>query len=255
MFAALDSPLAVLAATLVVLSLATCTGAWLRTRRGALTDDTQQQLLTIFGASLTLLGLVLGFAFSMALGRYDQRKHYEEAEANAIGTEYDRAGLLPAADASRVRTLLRDYLGQRVLFYEARDQSDLGPIEAGTSRMQSELWSAVASPAGSLATPAMALAISGMNDVLNSQGYTRAAWWNRIPYEAWVLMTAIAVCCNLLFGFSTRDAKAGAWLLIVLPVVVSIAFAMIADLDSPRGGIIRLVPENLLAVAASLGSK
>ena len=37
-------------------------------------------------------------------------------------------------------------------------------------------------------TPVIALAVSGMNDVLNSQGYTQAAWWNRIPIAAWGLM-------------------------------------------------------------------
>jgi hypothetical protein len=57
-----------------------------------------------------LLGLIIGFSFSMATSRYDQRKNYEEAEANAIGTEYVRADLLPAADAATVRTLLRKYL-------------------------------------------------------------------------------------------------------------------------------------------------
>ena len=40
-------------------------------------------------ATLTLLGLIIGFSFSMAIGRYDLRRTYEEAEANAIGTEYE----------------------------------------------------------------------------------------------------------------------------------------------------------------------
>ena len=53
----------------------------------------------------------------MAISRYEQRKNYEEAEANAIGTEYVRADLLPAADAQRVRTLLANYTDQRILFY------------------------------------------------------------------------------------------------------------------------------------------
>ena len=43
----------------------------------------------------------------MAISRYDQRKNYEEAEANAIGTEYVRADLLPGPDAAKVRALLR----------------------------------------------------------------------------------------------------------------------------------------------------
>ena len=50
---------------------------------------------SVQAAALTLLGLIIGFSFSMATGRYDLRKSYEEAEANAIGTEYVRADLLP----------------------------------------------------------------------------------------------------------------------------------------------------------------
>jgi hypothetical protein len=60
----------------------------------------------ISGAMLTLLGLIIGFTFSMALSRYDQRKTFEEAEANAITTQYVRADFLPAADAAKVRALL-----------------------------------------------------------------------------------------------------------------------------------------------------
>src|SRR5262245_39386254 len=62
---------------------------------------------TVLTATLTLLALIISFSFSMAVNRYDQRKNYEEAEANAIGTEYARADLLPAddgAEASRVAT-------------------------------------------------------------------------------------------------------------------------------------------------------
>ena len=91
-----------------------------------------------------------------------------------------------------------------------------------------------------------------MNDVLNSQGYTQAAWWNRIPIAAWGLMAAIAICCNLLIGFSVRDAKAEGLLLLILPLVVSISFFLIADIDSPRGGVIRVNPQNLISLAESL---
>jgi hypothetical protein len=88
---------------------------------------------------LTLLALIIGFTFSMALGRYDMRKNYEEEEANAIGTEFLRADVLPATDAAKVRALLLSYLDQRVLFYTTRDKQELGKINAMTSKLQSEL--------------------------------------------------------------------------------------------------------------------
>ena len=97
----------------------------------------------------------------------------------------------------------------------------------------------------------IALAVSGMNDVLNSQGYTQAAWWNRIPIAAWILMVVIAVCCNLLIGYGVRRAEK-VILFLALPLVVSIAFFLIGDIDSPRRGIIRVHPQNLQSLAESL---
>ncbi len=65
----------------------------------------------------------------MAVSRYDLRESYEEAGANAIHTEYVRADLLSAADALKVRALLKRYLDQRVLFYETRDAQPLQQID------------------------------------------------------------------------------------------------------------------------------
>jgi len=93
--------------------------------------------------------------------------------------------------------------------------------------------------------------VAGMNDVLNRQGYTQAAWWNHIPKAAWVLMGAIAVCCNLLIGMPAGEVKTRIPLL-VLPVVLAIAFMLLADLDSPRGGIIRVAPQNLHSLLTSM---
>jgi hypothetical protein len=203
-------------------------------------------------STLTLLALIVGFTFSMALGRYDQRKNYEEAEANAIGTEHVRADLLPPADATKVRTLLLDYLDQRILFYRTRDEQQLSLINARTAKLQAELWTTVRGPAVAQPTPVLALALSGMNDVLNSQGYTQAAWWNRIPIAAWGLMAAIAICAIALVGFGVRNAKAASRFLLILPLVVSIPFFLIADIDSPRAGLIHVRPQNLLVLSQSL---
>lgn len=219
-------------------------------------EDTRHDLDLAVAGTLTLLGLIIGFSFSMATSRYDQRKNYEEAEANAIGTEYVRADLLPAADAARVRALLVEYLNQRILFYKTRDEEELRQINSATDRLQTDLWSAVTTPAdASRATPVLALAISGMNDVLNSQGYTQAAWWNRIPMAAWAMMGLIAVCANLMFGYGARRARPGGIDLVVLPLVLSIALFLIADIDSPRRGVIRVNPQNLVSLAESLHAR
>ena len=214
-------------------------------------EEAREDFGVVLAATLTLLGLLIGFSFSMAAGRYDQRKNLEEAEANAIGTELVRAGLLQPADATKVRALLSHYLDQRVLFYVG-EEKQLREINTHTGQLQSDLWSAVQAPAIAQPNPVTALAVSGMNDVLNSQGYTQAAWWNRIPHAAWALMALIAICCNLLVGYGSRNTKVTGILLLIVPLVVSIAFLLIADLDCPRGGLIHVYPQNLLSLSASL---
>ena len=245
-------PLLIFVLSFVALWLAARIGTSLRRRQRDLEEDIREDFGVVQAATLTLLGLIIGFSFSMAVSRYDQRKNYEEAEANAIGTEYVRADLLAAADGTKVRALLRDYLDQRVLFYTAHDEQELRQINARTAQLQTDLWSAVQASAAAQPTPIVALAVAGMNDVLNSQGYTQAAWWNRIPTAAWGLMAAIAICCNLLVGYGSPSTKAGAKLLLVLPLVVAIAFMLIADIDAPRHGFIQVNPQNLISLIESL---
>jgi hypothetical protein len=250
----LNFPVFISVISVVVLWVSALTGASIIKKLRALNENSREDFGFILAAILTLLGLIIGFSFSMAISRYDQRRNYEEDEANAIGTEYVRAGLLPAPDAEKVRLLLRKYLEQRILFYRTREASELRQINATTTQLQNELWSAVQGPAGAQPTPVVALVVSGMNDVLNSQGYTQAAWRNRIPRSAWVLMLLIAICCNVLVGYGSHPAKPDSVLLLVLPVVVSIAFLLVADIDSPRGGLIHIPPDNLASLAQSLHS-
>jgi hypothetical protein len=194
--------------------------------------------------------LIIGFSFSMAVSRYDQRKNLEEEEANAIGTEYVRADFLPATDAARVRDLLARYTNQRIRFYQERDLDRLSQINTETTNLQNALWSAVSGPAKAQPTPLAARVASGMNDVLNSQGYTQAAWWNRVPTGAWLLMGLVAITCNLLLGYSER--RTAKTTLLIFPFVLTIAYFLIADIDSPRRGVIYVEPLNLIALLPSL---
>jgi hypothetical protein len=242
-------PLLVFVVSFIVFWLSALVGACFRKRR-PLAADQREDFGVIQAAALTLLGLLIGFTFSMAIERYQQRKNYEEAEANAIGTEYVRADLLPATDAARVHELLKNYLDQRIQFYTARGAQRLRQIDTNTVQLENELWSIVQARAALQPTPVVTLATSGMNDVLNSQGYTQAAWWNRIPVAAWILVAAIAIGCNLLIGYGAH--RTSTILFMVLPLAVSVSFFLIADIDSPRRGVIRVQPQNLMSLSQTL---
>lgn len=246
----LNEPILVFMFSLVVMVLSVLVGVFLARKVRPVQDDERDDLGLVINASLTLLALIIGFSFSMAVSRYDQRKNYEEEEANAIGTEYVRADLLPADSAAQVRQLLKQYLDQRLLFYTTHDPRQLAAINNETAKLQDKMWAAVQSAAKAQPTPPVALVVAGMNDVLNRQGYTQAAWWNRIPKGAWSLMATLGICCSLLIGYGSH--KKGILLFTVLPFLVSIAFVLIADIDSPRSGVIHVAPQNLISLAQSL---
>ena len=246
-------PLTIFVLAFVLQSGAAYLGYFLR-RRGQPNDElVRKDFATIVPAALTLMALIIGFSFSMASSRYDQRKVFEEAEANAIGTEYVRADLLPASQTLKIKSLLKAYTELRIAFYVETDATDLSEIDSQTMALQNELWQAVKEPALVTQTPIVALVVAGMNDVLNSQGFTQAAWLNRLPVNVWTLQILVALAGNFLFGYSERRDRPAR--LMLLPLIVSVPLFLIADIDSPRGGLIHVKPQNLDVLIKGFGSE
>jgi hypothetical protein len=236
---------------LLVMWLMACAGLWIGRRKKSAGEEDKGHLALVVSATLTLLGLIIGFTFSMASTRYDQRRLYEEQEANAIGTEYVRADLLPPDQAAMVKQTLLTYLDWRIGFYSSDYGEKVHTDDQKTVALQATLWQHILPQAHASPNPVTALVVSGMNDVLNSQGYTQFSWWNRIPGSAWGLMIVIAAFSNLLVGYAAQRSHPGK-LLLALPLIVSISFFLISDIDSPRGGIIRIPPVDLISLSQQL---
>ena len=252
MWALVDHPILLSLVCFVVIAAAGWIGHQLRRKAGPIDEDDRSDLSLIVTATLTLLGLIIGFTFSMAVTRYDLRKHSEADEANSIGTEYNRAYMLPQAESVAVHDLLNEYLGLRIQFYEIRhDPGQLNQVEIRRDKVQKKMWEIVASVGESKPTATIALVVAGMNQVIDNQGYAQAAWWNRIPRAAWILMVAIAVCSNFLVG--CNSCKYGKPLYLVLPLAIAVSFMLIADIDSPRNGVIFIRPDNLRSLSETMG--
>jgi hypothetical protein len=145
----IDSPLTMFVIALVAQGLSVYVGDFLRKRTQQLRQDERHDFDTVRATTMTLLALIIGFTFSMAVIRYDQRKTLEEREANAIGTEYLRADLLPGDIGAQTKQLLKKYLDLRVAFYE----DDEAPKIGQDARSPTELWTVVASAANKAPTP------------------------------------------------------------------------------------------------------
>jgi hypothetical protein len=110
MSAIVNFPLLVFALSFAVLGLSAKAGDTLRKKSSGVREDAGHDFGVVLTGALTLLALIIGFSFSMAINRYDLRKNDEQAETTAIAIEYIRTNLLPPGDASRAQELLRNLI-------------------------------------------------------------------------------------------------------------------------------------------------
>jgi hypothetical protein len=154
-------------------------------------------------------------------------------------------------DARRVylgAKLLRTYANQRIAFYSEPDR----PLtnDAETARTQAALWASVLPEAKAHPTQVTAILVSGMNDVINSQGYALAAWRDRLPMEVWALLILVAAACNFLIGFGADRLPPATQA--ILPLTAALAFVLIADVEGPRNGLVQVDPINLRDAAKGM---
>ncbi|MDR6201441.1 bestrophin-like domain [Paraburkholderia graminis] len=252
MAAFVDHPAILFLVLFVLFIAAVAFGVFVLRRLSPLHEDERDDFSAVQGATLTLLALLIGFSISMAVNRYDQRKVLEEAEANAIGTEFARADLTEPDIRDEMKAALIQYTRLRLTEFRTRDHAERKQLDGELAALQSKSWLQATHVGKSQPTPIGSLVVAGMNDVLNSQDYSEAARINHIPLGAWVLMIVIAVFGCAVQGYGAKGKRRTALLMTILPVTISLSLALIADIDSPRGGIIRVQPQNLARLLQSL---
>ena len=226
--------------SLLLLVTAGAAGIAIRRRYPALiSEDHAGQFTAMQAAVLALLGLLVGFTFAMATNRFTERRQAELEEANAIRGAFLRTDTLP--DAVRVvqRGLMRRYVEVRIEFYEAGDDDRrmLVALEH-TTAAQTQLWKGIVQATGGRFDPAINAYLTSLTLTFDTAARRQAAFENRIPAMAWLLLAVVAGCSCFLVGL-------GVWrwnglLLLVLPFVVASALTLIYDLDTPRSGVIRV---------------
>jgi hypothetical protein len=193
--------------------------------------------------AFTLLALLLGFSFAMALGRFDARRAALLREANAINTTYLRAGLLDAQTATAVRAGIRGYAEERLAFARADAAPQPRAIaDAKSAAFARTLWSLAAQAAHkderSTMTP---LFVASLNDTINVSAEERAVLTTHIPDVVilWLLLIAFIASATMGYGFG-REGKRAPIFKAVFAVMVALVFGLVLDLDRPQRGIIRV---------------
>lgn len=237
----------------VLLWLGTLVGGHLRLRRQKVLSEETGTFKTLEGAVLALLGLLLGFTFSMGVNRYDQRKNLEIAEANDITNAWVRTATLPEPVRSTEQALMRQYVPVRLAFLTAGTSEPL--INASlrmSASLQAQMWQVASIYVRAEPNPVSAQYLTSLTDLVDVTENRTAAFENRIPMIAWIMLLFIAFIGSLLVGvgIGTRSQL----LRLILPIVVAAALSLTLDLDSPRSGLIRVHQHSLERVAGVIES-
>jgi len=184
-----------IALVMVALLLAACEiGYRLGLARQSAPDSLRTLMTGIGGAMLGLLGLLLGFALTMAISRWDERRDIIIEEANAIGTLSLRAGLLEEPLGGQLREALRAYTKARVALGGSRDRPGVLHTALGESEdIHAVIWSVVErSNVPSVTNAALASLISSANELIDLHELRLASLQNQLPSALFYLLIPLA---------------------------------------------------------------
>ena len=207
----------------------------------------QAPLGSVVGAMLGLLAFILAFTFGVAANRFDARKQLVLEESNAIGTTYLRAGLMPQTQGLEVRRLLREYTDIRLHVTPA----NLQETQNRTAEIHAQLWS----QAKSLVVEEMdsqlrVMFIESLNELIDlHQSRTTVGLQQRIPGTVWLTVYALSILSMLALGYQIGMSGIRRFLATpVLAAAFSVVIVLIADIDRPGEGFMRVSQQPLADV-------
>jgi hypothetical protein len=220
-------------------------------RRSRHEQEKEAPLGTMVGATLGLLAFILAFTFGLAAGRFDARRQALLDEANAIGTTYLRAGMLPER-GQQVRDLLRDYVAARL---EAVQAGKLAEGIRRSENVQQQLWTEAETVGQKNSNSiVVGLFVQSLNQMIDLHAARmQAGVRSRIPGAIWLGLFAVAALSLATMGYhaglsGTRRSLA----ILAVAVTFSVVIELIADLDRPQEGVLRVSQQALLDVQRSM---
>jgi hypothetical protein len=215
------------------------------------------ELTTIQGAMLGLLAPLLGFTFSMAITRFEARKQLVLDEANAIGTTFLRAQILPEPARQEISGLLRRYIEVRLESSQYHlDQEKIRRLAETTDQLQRQLWSQATAvgereprsvPAG--------LFISSLNEVIDLYAKQLVALENHVPEIIIILLYFIAISAFGLIGYSSgAGGRRNFCMTFIASFAIAAVILVIIDLDRPHRGLIKVSQKQMTELRHSLAN-
>ena len=208
----------------------------------------------IQGAMLGLVGLILAFGLSLAVGRYQDRRADVVADANTIGTAYLRAQTIAEPQRTRSLALLRSYddLAIRVT-HEIPGTAAFRATAAEQGRLQQMLWRLGGEAINRRPRDsAPRLYLDSLNAMIDQQGVRLAGLDNHPPNAVLLLELLGAALALGVLALYVSVLGRGLLPVVLAAVVVSFLVLVTFDLDRPTRGVITIPASPLLAEKATM---
>jgi hypothetical protein len=251
---------AVFAGTIIVVMVAMEAGYLLgRVMHQRSEDEKESPVSAIAGSILGLAAFMLAFTFGIVSERHDHKKALVREDAVALRTAWQRSDFLPDTDRTQAAALLRHYVELRVQYAEegTLEPEDVKSFLSETQRIQDRLWTmAVANARQDMNSDVAALYIESLNEV-NGIHASRVAVGiqARVPSEIWLVLYSITILGMMGVGYQTGIAGSKRSLARpILALSFALVFALIASLDRPDSGVIKVTQQPLIDLRASMAA-
>jgi hypothetical protein len=224
-------------------------GAWLRQRRRATEEDDRSEG-HLLSATLALLGLLIGFTFSLALSRYDARRAMVVTEANAIGTAWLRAGLAEGEAGPRLQSAVARYADVR---FRLPDQGETRSVEAATGREQAALWREMREAIKETSRPVAATIVTATNAMFDAASERKAERNARIPSRVLAVVVLFATLSAGIVGYVLGGNRRHHRIVTaILFLLLTVTILLIVDLDRPWTGGITISQQPMVDARAAM---
>jgi hypothetical protein len=219
-------------------------GVWWQAREPGEQEGPTDMLV---GSLLGLMAFVLAITLGLATDRHDARRSLVVAEATALTTAYQRADYLPAAEAARLKALLRAYVPLRIVTDPAAVPANL----VRSAELARQMWTIEVAAAQSGDNSDL---IASLGEALNeivAVGEQRvvAGVYARVPPTIMGLLLAGSALSLAMVGYSAgikgrRSLLSAAVLILTLGAVT----ILVVDLDRPQEGFLTVSQQALVDV-------
>jgi len=213
--------------------------------------ETEQSITTLVSIIVGLVVFLLAFTFNMAAGRFQDRRDVLIEDVNAIGTTYLRTETIAEPERSKIKALLRQYVDDRM---DLVVTSDLDAWMTKTNDLQNELWLQTAAAMQKDRSPVAAVFETAMNEMFDM--HTKRitiGLQHRIPDSIWLALYALLTLGIAAMGYQNGLLDHGrSPAVIIVALIFAVVIFMIADLDRPGVGSIKVDQQPMIDLRNSM---